>query len=453
MTKRKLLRKDITNFITNLEVTYNLLEWKVNGVFIWQTSRVRIYLLINEFLTGKATTLLRTKLLDKLKLFHQRLIINSIFFNPFIDFHKAESLVFESGRKYLCKDKYIDIYTEYFCDDLKRSNISFTKYELNHTVDNLNRNKSNIKHLDFILIGSRIISHFIKVRLSIQDKTKINEIQRILFIKFGIKINLTNIFINEIKKFKSEYPFYKALFRLKKSKNVYLINSCYKASLIRAAKDCNIIVSELQHGLMAKEDLIEHFPYTIEDSLQYFPDKFYVWDNINMFMSKLPLSKNNIIKFENKHLKFIKESSKNIIQNTNQILIISQPELTTEILQFVLNNIIDMPLFQFILKIHPMEESYFYNNLFAQKLKEFPNLIIVDNKFSIYELFIESSYVIGVYSAAMFEATYFGCQTLLLNLPGVEMATILVKDHHAILVETNFNLMKLINFYSKLKDN
>jgi methylthioribose-1-phosphate isomerase len=58
-----------------------------------------------------------------------------------------------------------------------------------------------------------------------------------------------------------------------------------------AAKDNNIIVNELQHGLAAKEAMIEHFPNTVEDSLEYFPNKYYIWGNLNMMTSKLPVSK------------------------------------------------------------------------------------------------------------------------------------------------------------------
>lgn len=445
MNDKKFTIREITNAILILEEKFNLLEWKINNVFVWQSARVLIFTKICELLNLQPSLSKKQNLIDNLKFLYQRVIINSILYNPFFDFTKTNSLVFESGRKYLRKDRYIDIYTEYLCEELKNNNVTYTKYECSYKVDALNKNKNNIKHLDFILISSQLLSKFIRIRINCEEINKIKDIENNLREVFGIEINLFEVFVQEIKRFKSQYPFYKALFKLKRSQKIFLINSCEKAPLIKAAKDSNMIVTELQHGLMAKEDLIGHFPNTPEDSLEYFPHIFYIWEDLNMFTSKLPISKTNIRYFANKHLKYIKNNTQNITRKGNQILIVSQPELTKEILQFVLNNLNEMDSFKFVYKMHPMEELNFYNNKDTQRLMSFNNVTVAGNNNSIYELFIESKYVIGVYSAAVFEASYFGCKTLLLDLPGVEMTNSLVESGKANLINLNARLILFID--------
>jgi|SRR5665647_303551 len=100
--------------------------------------------------------------------------------------------------------------------------------------------------------------------------------------------------------------------------------------------------------------------------------------------------------------------------------------------------------FQFIYKIHPTEESYFRGNIDNRDLESFNNLKFADNKFSIYKLIAESKYVLGVSSAALFEACFFGCEILLLNLPGVEAVSSLFEKEKVILIETDENLLNYL---------
>ncbi|MFC1868754.1 hypothetical protein ACFL0H_11565 [Thermodesulfobacteriota bacterium] len=444
MSNKYFSAAEITNIILDLEVKYNLLEWQIGGIFVWQSARVKIYQEIHELISSQTIRSSHPKFTDRIKVFYQRAIINAIVNNPFLDFRKDDVLVFESERNYLIEDKYIDIYTKYLCDDLETKNVSYKTYQSNYLFDMLSSNKNGVKHLDFIFIFSKLISKFINVKIVDQDIKRIKNLKNQFEVIFGIKMDLLPVFIQEIKTFKSKYPFYYTLFRIKRAKKAYIINSCHKAPLIKAAKDNNMIVVELQHGLMAKESIIQHFPNTIEDSLEYFPHIFYIWKNLNMNTSKLPLSIPNIVPFKNKHLQYTKNKYRNIVRNENQILVVSQPKLSKRILKFLLNNLDDLNGFNVIYKLHPTEEQYFYIYHNINQLEEYNNLIIVDNKCSIYKLFAESKYVIGVYSAALFEACYFGCEVLLLNLPGVEMASSLVERGKAKLLQPDEKLLRFL---------
>ena len=105
----------ITNSIIELEKKHQLLEWEINGIFVWQTVRVQIYIKIKETISKgdqKSLKSLKSRWIVILKTIYERIIKNSIFYNPFIGIKNKDILVFESSRKYLVNNEYIDRYTK-----------------------------------------------------------------------------------------------------------------------------------------------------------------------------------------------------------------------------------------------------------------------------------------------------------------------------------------------------
>ena len=78
------------------------------------------------------------------------------------------------------------------------------------------------------------------------------------------------------------------------------------------------------------------------------------------------------------------------------------------------------------------------------QLENINNFKFANKQSSIDKLYSTSNYVLGVYSAALFEASYMGCQILLLNLPGVEMASSLIEKKNARLVEITDDLLNFL---------
>ena len=100
--------KDICKIFWLLENKYNLLDFEIDGVKPWQFRRMQLYYIISE----------KTKILEQahnklsstdkiLSIF--KLIINSIFHNPFLH-KKVDILIFPHERSKLVNTKYIDIY-------------------------------------------------------------------------------------------------------------------------------------------------------------------------------------------------------------------------------------------------------------------------------------------------------------------------------------------------------
>lgn len=438
-------RDKVVEAFLNIENKYNLLYLEVDGIYVWQAARTKIYLSITNMLFSNNEINKTDYKQNRFRDLFRRIFINSTIYNPFSDFSKIKALVFDSGRKYKDGDSYIDIYTEYFCRDLTKNNTVYSIIETNYRADLKKGRSTSNKHIDFILILSRVIKSLINPIINTNDQKLIKKIENDFLELLNININLYSIFYNEIKTFKSEYPIYKFLFKIRKPEEIYITNSSEKSSLIRAAKDLNICVNELQHGFISNKDIISNFPNIENDSLSYFPDRFYKWSNLNACTSKLPISEKNIRYFENGHLKKWINKTASINKNNKLLLVISQPYNSEDIQEFIERNLESLSKYHIIYKIHPIESQTGIQTFKEKVSTRFNNISFILNEESIYILFKKSSYAIGIFSTALFEAPLFNCNVLLLDLPGVDMAFPLIENGNAKLINIKDKLIDVLN--------
>ncbi|MGX9984896.1 hypothetical protein [Soonwooa purpurea] len=427
MIQKKFSYEELTEKFLQFEEKHQLLYLRICDVLPGQIARVSLFLRVVEFYIPGNSSPTKVSLFSKFKTLLRRGILNNIFYNPFLDFTQSDILIFESGRKYMSYHGYIDIYTYHLNRYLINKGKSTKVYEVFFNENEKIFKNTNTKHLDFIRFSSYLKQRKIECIFNEQEVDIIEKISLAFEQEFGIKIDFKQLFTFEIKRFKAEYSLYNKLFILKKPKEIFIINSCDKPAMVFAAKQNHIIVNELQHGLNSDKDVILNFPYTEEDSLDYFPNRFYEWDNVNMFFAKLPLSFHNIIKFPNLNIQHLLEELKTTPKEKNNILIISQPYGSEEIQQYILKSLPKLGLFQIIYKAHPVENMQKMAE-FEKKCEGFSNIRVVNNSESIYQLMKKAQYVVGIYSSSLFEAVAFDCKIILLNLPGVEMSFPLLED-------------------------
>ncbi len=444
MNRKILTYSEISDRFFAIEEKHQLLHLKFQDVYAWQIVRINIFLqIVEHFIPGNIEPHLKStsqKIIDVL----HRVFVNGIFFNPFVDFRKKQVLVLESGRKYRDEDSYIDIYTEYLCKKLDKENISYTLYESNYNLDSpFFRRKMRVKHFDFILLFSKVTKRFVKCTWSEREQKDIEMISEELALAYGFKLNIDQVFREEIKKFKAEFAFYNSLFRLKKPKEIYLTNSCEKAAIISAAKKNTILVKELQHGLISNIGVISNYPFTKEESLDYFPDQFYFWDNVQMLYAKLPIDKKNIIPFRNAHIDKWIFKTQNILKEDKTILVISQPYSSWEMQDFIFNNREILAEYSIIYKIHPAENVENFSK-FKERFHNNSNIKFVNNEETMYVLLKQAKYVLGIYSSSLFEASAFNCKVILLNLPGVEMSFPLLENKDNMIINVNQKLSEIL---------
>ena len=430
--------EDITLKIIEIERNHNFFDIDVHDIKIWQLIRVKAYELVlaSKFNTTNFSN--KNSLFKKIQKASSKItrISNFLFYNPFFSLSKSDILIFESSRKVKFKNEFIDPYTKFISDDLIKSGKKVTKYQSSYKFDRLSKNKRNVYHLDFILLLSNYIAKF-KIKNKIKSK-HFNNIEKVINTEFNTKLHLETLCVYEASLFNIQSWFYALLLRIKNPQKIIIVNFSNKAALINEAKKRSIEVIEIQHGVMAKEDLIYHYPHTVEESLEYFPNKFYVWSCDKLLnSSKLPLNEENIIDYGNQFLNHQSLIYKGISKIKNQIIIASQGTLTKEILEVIVNNIDELTNYNILFKPHPNEYSTILDYPEIAKLKSHLNFNILPQDVNLFEALAQSSIFIAVYTSMIYEALHFKCKVILLNLPGIEMMKQLENNTSITILEDN----------------
>jgi len=406
--------KELREFILVLENKYDLLNFEIDGVKPWALERVQI-----DYDLGKISGIMETphsatswknKFLNIFSILY-----SSIFMNPFLS-KKVDIIVYPHSRIKKVKDEFIDIYTFYFINRLLKKNKKFIEIESPHLGKHYKSKSSWRYHNDLILVLVNLCSRF--VRLNHVDFEIINKVEKDISSKLG-EYDLKSKMIWIVKRYKIQYYLYKKLFQRLKPLQIYLVVSYGgNGAMIKAAKDLGIESIELQHGNFSKF----HFGYYFgEDKkeLDYFPDKFYVWNEYWKNRINFPIDDKNIIIQPFDYLENRKELYTHLKKIDNQAVVLSQGVLGDSIAEKILDNWDYFKKFNIIYKLHPGE---------YHRYREYKNLIKLEQKFKIkivkdidlYELFSTSKYQIGVFSTALYEGVEFNCDTILLDLPGVE---------------------------------
>ena len=158
------------------------------------------------------------------------------------------NLVFGHPRRIFEKNMYIDKYTDPFIEIFQKK-INFTVIENPLGSNHLSPSKTkNLFYGDFFIFFSKILSIFLLKRISDSDEHFLKKIENDFENNFKIKIKLLNTIRELLPIYKAELIVYKYFFKIKKPKNILVVNSIGYESMIEAAKSLKITTYELQHG-------------------------------------------------------------------------------------------------------------------------------------------------------------------------------------------------------------
>lgn len=382
---------------------------KIQDVFIWELIRLDVFLQIQELHSSEKFVPTSSKSQSfriKIKRF-----ISNLFRSPFLG-KKVDEIIFESSRKYKISDNsYADLYTSFLKDD------NFVKnaltIETTFDIDNFDYKKSHIDSLNFI---SKLLRSFVKITYNSTEIHEIKKLETLLKDNFGLLIDLKETIRTKILHFKSEELVFHWLLKLRKPKKVFFIGYNRFSALVSACKKLNVDSIEVQHGLILKESLIYHFPNVSKGALNYFPNSFVLWKEFPYNTGELPVCTKNIKYINKSHLTYMVEKFSNIKKEKKSILIVSQPMHSTGILDFIKSNLLSLREYNIYYKIHPMEFNKLGLNDDLTDLSKFGNIKIIKNEMSIYELLQKVSFVLGVYSTTLFEASLFNCEIFVLDI-------------------------------------
>jgi len=411
MAKIKTL-KELRKFILYLEDKYDLLDFEIDGVNPWQLMRVHIDYNLGEILGIMSSPDTKLGILDKV-INAIGLLKSYIFKNPFLS-SKVDTVIFSNSRVKQVDNEYIDIYTHYFIDELSKSNKNFIEIEAPHKGKHLTKNKPYKYHMEFVWINKKLFNIFIKIKN--KKENEIEKIENEIEQNIG-KYDLKNIFYKSVREYKIEYFLYKNIFKKLNPSKVYLVVSYGFGAMIKAAKDLGIETIEFQHGNFSEY----HYGYYFgEDKkeLDYFPDKFYVWNEYWKNHINFPIDDKNIVIKQFDYLESRKTKYKHIEKVKNRAVVLSQGVLADRIAQKILDNWGYFKHFELIYKLHPGEYERYQKYTHLNKLIYMGAKVVTD--VDLYELFSSCEFQIGVFSTALYEGVEFGCKTIMLNLEGAE---------------------------------
>lgn len=426
--------KQLCQIFWSLEARFNALDFKVAGVKAWQLSRMTLYYTIAQKYGVEEQG--RNKLSNLQKL--QSLINyikNSFIRNPFCK-KKCDVVIVSHPQSRIVNEEAIDIYTKYLIDDLRENKVDYLELESVYLGEHQRSPNNNVVYIDFVDLVSRVFKAFYFFNLDEKETVFLNEINKLLSDSFNMKIDVTNIILNNIKDYKIRYYLYLKLFKKLKPKVLYIVVSYGRGAIIKAAKDSNIKVIELQHGTFSDYHLGYSFPNRKEE-LDYFPHEFLVWSQYWKDLVKFPIPHESVKVKKFEYLEKNKENYQNM-DKLDQIVVLSQGNIGNLLASLILEKLEIFNGKKIIYKLHPGEYGRSKNYAALQKLVKLHKNIEVVEDIDLYKLLATSQYQLGVNSTALYEGVEFGCKTILFDTSGIEYM-----DRFIIF----YNLKKVDNLY------
>lgn len=445
---RKILNlSEVVKIVTELENKYNLFNLKVSDVYIWKLIRLK---LVHEIMIELSLY----DIAHSKKKIDKKIILKNIIKNFFKRNSKSTNIIFVHDRFFLDRNIYKDIHTYDLCDKLDDTEVVYP-ISTSKIYINTDYNYTSFETFDFVITKLKIKFSKRKITFSEAFFETLNQIKLDLSDKFN-NLFISSLEINEIeriyKKFINEKKYYKKYLSKKNPKKIYLVCSYGKESLIEAAKELEVEVIEIQHGVMNKYHLGYHFPHNSE--IPYFPDKLLMFGEYWYKNTSIPLKQEKVEFVGYSYLEKQLDKYRNKLQEKeDQVLFISQgtigKELTKKAIEFAKENL-DKKV---IIRLHPGEFSRWkieYQVLYENRYLK--NIEISDNNNkNLYEYLFESKYIFCVYSTVIYEALYLDKKVGVLNLPGIENIEDLIQNKIVYLFKEDekIQLNKLNNLNKK----
>lgn len=409
--------KELCEFIWYLEEKYNLLDFEIDGVKVWQYTRMQFYYKLAEATGVLSQPHSRLSNTDKIK--HLFSFVKNSFSDNYFTFKQKDAIVLSHSRVVNVDGKLIDIYTKYFIDELIECGKDIVEFESAHLGVHKKQKQKFVHYTDWIALVQRVYKQFLKVNISSYELEILKKVEDEINTTCKSKIDLAVFTIKSIKTYKANYKIYNKIFQKVKPKTYYTVVSYGQAPIIKAAKDNGIEVVELQHGTFSKYHLGYSFPNR-KKPLDYFPDKLYVWSEFWKKMIPLSIDEEFVVVDGFRYLEKQKSKFDHIEKKQKQLVVLSQGAIGNTIAEKFLKHYDRFKEYDIKYKLHPGEFDRWQSYPALKKLSEFRNVEIVKNEIPLYQLFAESSLQIGVFSTALYEGVEFGCDTVLLNINGIE---------------------------------
>ena len=260
----------------------------------------------------------------------------------------------------------------------------------------------------------------------------------------GIIRFMNNRFESVIIKFMKTKKAYKRLFKKTNPKLFFMVCSYGYEGIIAAAKELNIPVVELQHGIIHKN----HFGYIYNKNLLKYREKFLVPDFLLLYDKRTKdllvktsfFDKDKIFVTGNPRIEYWNSKAKDSKNKLEENIFVALEGDDEHVLKFLDKGIGILKergtRVKIRLKLHPGEVEYLKEiNELKDKYPEYVE-ILSPSSLNLYENILKSKFHVSVSSTTHFEAINLNTPTLVLKLPGWRNVEDLIRKKYAKLANT-----------------
>ncbi|MBN2342983.1 MAG: hypothetical protein JXX29_13015 [Deltaproteobacteria bacterium] len=442
--------KTVCEKIWSLESSRDLFNLRIQNVPIWPLIRMSMYYRICT-----QTGIFSTPHSERVTVRDALAFAQNSIRAPFRPAHRNTAqkkyLVFDHPRKVRVNDEYQDIYTSALLQTLPAEETEV--YENWYSGHHLMPNTGNRNVLDDLAVGAAF-AQLRPVRFTPEERQRISTIENDLKEAFGQSFPLKKKIAREIRHHKFCVRYFTRLLTKKKPERIFLVvsYSWYKRALITAAKKLGIESVELQHGTFSPYHLGYNFPQA-SLTVECFPNRFFSFGDYWNRLARLPISADKITTFGFAHFHTQLANLPKTERDGKRILFISQGVIGKQLAKLCGALALALPDYRIAYKLHPGEYTLWKTDYPALvEASKQPNIEIVDNNNSgLYEEFARATYMIGVFSTAIYEGLALGCKTFVVDLPGVEYMDGLVENKMVIKVQSAENIVDHIQQNTPLK--
>lgn len=284
--------------------------------------------------------------------------------------------------------------------------------------------------------------------LSIKERKLMRDLG-VLFSKLSVCKLFTNEELEHISSglvvFFEKYRLWNYHIGIVKPERIFILGHYHREGLILSCKQNNVEVVELQHGLIAKEDIFYVLPEIFKDirSQSLFSDRIFTYGNYwsETLLKGFEFDDSQVKKlgyylYEDKDGSESEEKELGLFcKGKKCILITTQPALKDDFIGYIRNWIKflgqQMDDYAFMVKLHPADKVEWYN-----ELSEYSNVLVTRIRLEV--LFKYCDIHVTSYSTTLFDALKYNKINYSVNFPASsDYVKGVVQEGISILLQTN----------------
>lgn len=420
-----------------LENESNIIDWEIEGIQIWRYERFMVHRYLHELDSkGFSDTKISQNYSNKSVKNYIRLFLKYRYRPD----GKHQVFIFDHRRRVFDGQKYICKYTEELSDYYKDS----ITYEVPFNDSHLEPAKTeNLRYYDRMLIKSYVNELFIRKL----HKKRYQESYKVIYDKlkglFGdsyedetyshlAKSMNKNLYLIKYR----EKQIRKLLLKIEPKVIVEVVSYSQNNMILNAvAAKLGIPTIELQHSQI--NDQMIQYMWGNRQDIEQFPQYLFTFGEFWSKGLQLPIPNDHIkaVGFPYFESEIVKASNKDKNEElSSDLLFISQYLAGPSVYELAIDYCEKFPETKIIYKLHPDEYTLWKERY--PRLTEFNNLkVITDPTITLYDCFVNTKAVIGVFSGALYEALAFDLPVYLYNAEYIEYMNSLIEVKGAIVFQ------------------